>query len=104
MDVKYVTLHQIRVNANTPASPVPEGIHQDGYEYIGIMCVKRHNVEGGQTIIYDSNMNIMCSKILQEGDMVILNDRHVYHNVTDLKAIDDKTSSYRDVIVITTIF
>lgn len=104
MDVRYVTVHQMRVDAKNTISPVPEGIHQDGYEYIGILCVKRQNVEGGQTIIYDSSMNIIYSKLLEEGNMVVLNDQHVYHNVTNIKAVDSSMPSYRDVIVITTVF
>ena len=52
--INYVTVHQIRVYTSEDISPVSEGIHQDGYSYIGILCVNRVNVAGGETCLYDN--------------------------------------------------
>ena len=104
--INYVTVHQIRVHANNEdTSPVPEGIHQDGYSYVGILCVNRVNVEGGETCLYDTiACNKFYTKTLDVGDMIMFNDRKVLHDVSNIKPIDKTKPAYRDVLVITTVF
>ena len=45
-----VRIHQIRIVASTdqPGQPAPEGIHQDGTDFLTLHLVRRHNVVGGQ--------------------------------------------------------
>ena len=99
----YLYVHQIRVEINDQIiNPVPEGIHQDGYEYICITCVNKQNIDGPQNQVLDLNKNIVYTKIMIPGESLILNDRKFFHNVTPLKKIlEDK--SFRDIFVITTI-
>ena len=99
----YLYVHQIRVEINEQViNPVPEGIHQDGYEYICISCVNKNNVDGPENEILDLNKNIVYKKVMMPGESLILNDRKFFHNVTPLKKIiEDK--SFRDIFVLTTI-
>ena len=103
--INYVTVHQIRVYTSEDVSPVPEGIHQDGYSYVGILCVNRVNVEGGETCLYDTiACNKLYTKTLDVGEMIMFNDRKVLHDVSNIKPIDKTKPAYRDVLVITTVF
>lgn len=103
--INYVTVHQIRVHTSEDISPVPEGIHQDGYSYVGILCVNRVNVEGGETCLYDTiACNKLYTKTLDVGEMIMLNDRKLLHDVSNIKPIDKTKPAYRDVLVITTVF
>ena len=43
----YIFVHQIRVYASddTSVTPVPEGIHKDGYNIVGLSVVDRVNIQ-----------------------------------------------------------
>src|SRR5260370_14117947 len=63
-----VRIHQIRIVASTdqPGEPAPEGIHQDGTDYLTFHLVRRHNVVGGQSTIYDLDRKPIQEYTLQE--------------------------------------
>lgn len=99
----YLYVHQIRVEVkDEDVNAVPEGIHQDGYDYICISCVNKNNIEGPENEVLDLNYNIVYKNIMESGDSIILNDRKYYHNVTKLKKIS-KGVGFRDIFVFTTI-
>ena len=100
--LKHVYIHQIRVcvdNTNK-VTPVPEGIHQDGYDYICIFCVNRQNITGGETVLYNLDKVSVSQQILNDGEYVFLHDRNMYHYVSEIQTND---SGYRDIFVITTV-
>jgi len=100
----YIQIHKIRVYANKNLTNlIPEGIHQDGFNMIAICCISRKNIKGGINRIYDINKNIIYSKQLEEGEMIIINDIKNYHDVTNIELIDKEKIGYRDIIVLTTI-
>lgn len=102
---RYCTVHQIRVAVdNDSITPAPEGIHQDGYSYVGILCVNRENIMGGVTKIYTLDNNEIYSTILKPGEMIILNDREVKHYVSNIVRMKNDKVSFRDVLVLTTVF
>ena len=82
---------------------VPEGIHQDGFNVIAIICIHRENIIGGVSNIYNNSKNIIYSKQMEEGEMIILNDRKMYHDVSNILLDDKYKEGYRDVFVFTTI-
>lgn len=101
---KYIQVHQIRVYAeNNISNLLPEGIHQDGFNIVGIICVTRENVIGGLNNVYDANKKFLYSKQLEEGEMMILNDSKVFHDVTNIEANKTFKIGYRDIFVFTTI-
>jgi len=101
----YIFVHQIRVYASEESSvnPVPEGIHKDGYNIIGLSVVDRVNIQGGISNVYDSDKNIVLTKQLQRGEMLIINDAKMYHDVTPIKLDKMDKEGYRDIFVFTTI-
>ena len=102
---KYIQVHQIRVYANNLSTNlVPEGIHQDGFNFIAITCINRKNIIGGLNNVYDSIKTIKCySTSLNEGEILILNDRKMFHDVTNIELNNLNEVGYRDIFVFTTI-
>lgn len=99
----HLYVHQIRVEVgDEEVNAVPEGIHQDGYDYICISCVNKNNIEGPENEVLDLNYNVIYKSIMEPGDNIILNDRKYYHNVTKLKKTSEGLG-FRDIFVFTTI-
>ena len=96
--------HQFRIvaNADEAGNPTPEGIHRDGADFILIMVLKRENITGGVNHIYDNNKRLVFGSVLTEkGDAVILDDRMVWHGVSEVFPVDEDKPAYRDVLVLT---
>jgi len=104
MDLNFIQIHQIRVYADidNTITPVPEGIHQDGFNYVGIYIINRENIKGAVNTIYNEGVEIY-SKELEVGCSVILNDRKLYHHVTNIELVDIKKIGYRDIFVFTSL-
>ena len=101
---EYVQVHQIRVyGKDSDTNLIPEGIHQDGFNIIGICCITRNNVIGAVNNIYDGDKNLIYSKQLEEGEIVIINDNKLFHEVTNMKLEDVEKEGYRDIFVFTTL-
>ena len=101
---EYINIHQIRVTANIELTNlIPEGIHQDGYNLVAIVCISRENIEGGENKLYDIDKNLIDKRFLEEGDMLIINDNKLFHEITDIKIKDKNYEGYRDIFVFTTI-
>ena len=101
---KYIQIHQIRVYADEkPINLIPEGIHQDGFNIVGLYCVKRENIKGGVSNIYDNKKNKIYKRELSQGEMIILNDARLFHDVTNIELVDKEQIGYRDIFVLTTI-
>jgi selenocysteine lyase/cysteine desulfurase len=104
-DVDYIFVHQIRVDAdNESIDLVPEGIHKDGYNVIGMVCINRCNIVGAESIIFNESKEIVYNKVLDEGEMLIINDNNFYHSVSEINKKDQTLKdSFRDIFVFTTI-
>lgn len=103
-EIEYIQVHQIRVNAYSDLTNlVPEGIHQDGFNMVAILVINRENIKGGINNIYDNSKKLIYNKMLNDGDMIILNDNNLYHDVTNICIEDKDNVGYRDVFIFTTI-
>ncbi|OCH78256.1 hypothetical protein A6E14_05400 [Vibrio genomosp. F10] len=104
-DSSVVEVHQIRVTCDSDAtsSPAPEGIHQDGYRFVGIFCVQRKNITGGFTKIYMSpvEQHAHLNTILEENQFVILNDSRFFHYISETLSSEAGKKGVRDVFVFT---
>lgn len=99
-----IQAHQFRIKANNDEAgkPTPEGIHRDGADFILIMLLQRDNITGGVSHIYDEDKKLQFGAVLEElGDAVLLDDRKVWHGVSEVYALDEKKSGLRDVLVLT---
>jgi hypothetical protein len=100
-----IDVHQIRVTCdeNNIGSPAPEGIHQDGFNYVGICCLKRQDIDGGNTRIFTdvSGKNLHIDTVLEEDQFIIFNDQRYYHYVSETLSKHKGKEGVRDVFVFT---
>jgi hypothetical protein len=108
----FVYVHQIRVECNdNEINALPEGIHKDGFEFIGIYCVSRKNIKGGITQLYDNDLYEIFNDIIEEDTGLIINDSKYSHSLTPISPMEsnkesnetNSCNSYRDIFIITTV-
>ena len=106
LDTENVEVHQMRVtvpHSSMVAELSPEGPHQDGYDAVGIFSIARHNVCGGELLVFDDkDEHPVWSMLMKPGEVVVFNDREVWHDgnciARDVEGIDE---NYMDVFVFT---
>ncbi len=82
--------HQVSIvtSFNQPADNAPEGIHQDGADYIvSALVIERRNVQGGTSIIYGPDkQTIYLTVTLQPGQGIFQADQgsDLWHDVTPI--------------------
>tara|TARA_Y100000591_G_C21850228_1_gene711188 strand:+ start:1681 stop:3561 length:1881 start_codon:yes stop_codon:yes gene_type:complete len=102
--IKFIQIHQMRVYAdNNSVNIIPEGRHKDGFNIIGMTCIERKNINGAVSSVYDDDENLIIRKQLDIGEMLILNDNKMYHDVSNIILDDENEIGYRDIFVFTTI-
>mgnify|MGYP003402740609 FL=1 len=102
-DFNEIGIHQIRITASPQhqGNPAPEGIHRDGVDLVGIFCVNRSNIAGGETHLYKTkDTSPIFTKILNPGELLVFNDRQFFHFTTPLQPTS-AAIGYRDVFVFT---
>ncbi|HSV80054.1 MAG TPA: 2OG-Fe dioxygenase family protein [Ramlibacter sp.] len=98
-----VYLHQIRIAASAEQSgkPAPEGLHQDGHHYVAQVLVARENVAGAESRVLDlGGRLIACTTLTDALDTLLVNDRSVFHEVTELHCLAADRLAYRDMLLI----
>ncbi|MFM2344800.1 MAG: hypothetical protein RLZZ210_1412 [Pseudomonadota bacterium] len=89
-------------NATQTGSNSPEGIHQDGIEFIvSALCIERNNIEGGKSIVYGADKITPLFEIeLQAGQGIFQPDAgsELWHSVTPIRVKDKNTSGFRATI------
>jgi hypothetical protein len=96
-----VRIHQIRIVASTkvPGQPAPEGIHQDGTDYLTLHLVRRQNIVGGETTIYDLERKPIERYTMREPlDSLILEDPRIMHGVTPVLPANGQGLGIRDLL------
>jgi hypothetical protein len=96
-----VRIHEIRImaSAEEPGLPAPEGIHQDGTDFLTLHLVRRHNIVGGVSTIYDLGRNPIRRFTMRETlDSLILEDPRIMHGVTPVHSADGQTVGIRDLL------
>lgn len=102
-----IEVHQMRIIAKSQdeiAESTPEGIHQDGFDRIGVFTVARHNVEGGELFVWndvaDAKPVYACTPAA--GDYCVLNDKRVWHSASAVQTADENdVVGYWDLFVLT---
>ena len=102
--IQEIGIHQMRIMCSEyiKGEPAPEGRHQDGFDVIGIFCARRVKVEGGISELFlgKEDEEPILEKMLEENELLVVNDREVFHNATKLSPVDMELG-YRDVFVFT---
>lgn len=101
-EVWQINVHQNRSRATTekPGELTPEGVHQDGHEFVLIAILRRHNVVGGESRLWRGldAPEPFWRDTLQPGQALLLDDRAIAHDVTDILPADG-TEGYRDILI-----
>jgi len=96
-----MNLHQNRSRAteDTSAPLTPEGVHHDGHEYVMIGVLNRVNVGGGLTRLWLPEADEpFWTGTLEPGQAVLLDDRAIAHDVTDVTAVAGEPG-HRDIFI-----
>ncbi len=100
----HVEAHQFRIEARPGAAgqPTPEGMHQDGVDWVLVLMVGRRNIAEGTTTIHGLHRGQLGSFTLADPmDAALLDDHRVFHGVTAVQPLDLALPAYRDVLVLT---
>ena len=80
-------------------------IHQDGTDFLTLHLVRRENISGGVSTIYDLEKKPIESYTLSEPmDSFILEDPRIMHGVTAVHCADASSEGVRDLLGIDFIY
>ncbi|HTZ44485.1 MAG TPA: 2OG-Fe dioxygenase family protein [Jatrophihabitans sp.] len=97
-----INVHQNRSSASdeTNAPLTPEGVHHDGHEFVMIAVLRKQNVAGAQTRLWvDGADEPFWSGTLEPGQAVLLDDKAIAHDVTDVESADGGPA-HRDILIV----
>ncbi len=100
----HVEAHQFRIEARSGlvGKPTPEGLHQDGVDWVLVLMVGRYNIAAGATSIHGLDRRPLGSFTLEcPLDCALIDDHRVFHGVTPVEAVDAGLPACRDVLVVT---
>ncbi|WP_274584704.1 2OG-Fe dioxygenase family protein [Neisseria leonii] len=100
-----IEVHQMRIIAKPTgeaAPATPEGIHRDGFDYVGVFTVARRNTQGGELFVWHrpDDAQPLAACLPEAGEYCVLNDRAVWHSASPVGAADSG-SAYWDLFVLT---
>jgi hypothetical protein len=97
-----INVHQYRVHTRPGLAgvTVPEGAHQDGHDFVGIAVVTRRGIVGAEMTLLPlgGEGEPFYRGTMQEGEVALLNDRQMFHYVTEIVATAE--AGYRDIFVV----
>lgn len=100
----YIEVHQMRIIAreNSDAVSTPEGIHQDGFDVIGVFTINRQNVKGGNLLLWQNKHDAQPLAELSPvvGDFCVLNDKCLWHSATNVVPVQ-QGEAFWDLFVMT---
>ncbi len=100
----HVEVHQFRIEARPgqAGQPTPEGMHQDGVDWVLVLMVGRVNIAEGTTSIHGMDRKLLSSFTLRDPlDSALVDDHRVFHGVTPVQPLDPRQKAHRDVLVVT---
>lgn len=101
--IDIISVHQIRTATNF-GKTVPEGRHRDGYDYIAVYVVARHNIVDNCALTKvwcNETNNIIFENYLDEGNLISFDDNLVTHYTSDIISENENNECYRDVLILT---
>ena len=97
----YVEAHQFRIDtAEGIGRPTPEGAHRDGVDYVAVILVKRNDVSGGETRVFDAHGSAgVRFTMVEPWTALLLDDAQVVHETTPIQKAGPH--GVRDTLVLT---
>jgi hypothetical protein len=101
VDKWFIEAHQFRIDtAGGIGRPTPEGAHRDGVDFVALMLIRRENVRGGETRVFDANGPTGVRFTMQEPwSLLLMDDARVIHETTPIQP--DSAEGVRDTLVLT---
>ena len=100
---KNIGVHQMRYRSYDTIPAAPEGPHQDGFDWVGMTMVKKENLseECGGVHLFAHLGEPAFEYCDMTNKFVVVNDRELYHDGTNLSPIDSNKELIWDVMVLT---
>jgi hypothetical protein len=97
----FIEAHQFRIDtAGGIGRPTPEGAHRDGVDFVAVILVRRSNVRGGETHVFDAHGPSGVRFTMQEPwSLLLMDDARVIHETTPIQP--DGADAVRDTLVLT---
>ncbi len=102
-DETPIEVHQMRIlgKRGMATEAAPEGVHQDGFDYLAVFVIDRQNISGGEICVHPNQDQAPIFKhAFDNGEFVVLNDKRFWHSAAALQAVNDELA-YMDVFVLT---
>ena len=100
-----IEVHQMRIITSGEVARTQvsrEGIHQDGYDFIAIVGIDRYNISGGNALVYKTHGGKQIFDCpLQPKEMLMINDRQLWHNAGTIAKLDQDKQGYMDAFILT---
>ncbi len=99
-----IEVHQLRILAkeNKETAVAPEGVHQDGFDRIGIFVIQREHLKAGGNLRIHLNKNDapFINHTFDKGEFVVLNDKRFWHSAATILPEEGHEGSM-DIFVLT---
>jgi hypothetical protein len=97
----FIEAHQFRIDTTGGIGrPTPEGAHRDGVDFVALLLVRRRNVRGGETRVFDANGPSGVRFTMEEPwSLLLMDDARVIHETTPIQP--DGAGGVRDTLVLT---
>lgn len=100
-DAYAIGVHMIRINADTDqwGFPAPEGVHQDGFDYVMTAVINLHNVSGAVSSVIRDN-EVVFQGAVSPNEYIMFDDRTHFHYVSPVTpSLPGK--AFRDALILT---
>jgi hypothetical protein len=98
-----IGIHMIRIiaKANEPGLPAPEGVHRDGHDFVAQHLIKRQNIVGGVSVLFDNDEKPLDGFNLTDPlDTAIIDDNRIKHFATPIRPWNEAYEGIRDMLLI----
>lgn len=98
-------VHQFRVKASEgKTSPTTSGIHKDGFDWIFMHFINKHNTRPVISEIFNAPNErgvIFNKEMCQFLETLVVNDSKCWHRASSVEPLDNQGSGWRDLLLIT---
>lgn len=97
----YIEAHQFRIDtADGIGRPTPEGAHRDGVDFVAVVLVRRGQVLGGETRVFEAEgIHGVRFTMSESWSALLLDDARVIHETTPVRNAGEQ--GMRDTLVLT---
>lgn len=101
VDRWFVEAHQFRIDtAQGIGHPTPEGAHRDGVDLVAVFLVRRQDIRGGETRVFEAQGSYgQRFTLTQPWSLLLLDDSRVIHESTPIQPAAEP--GHRDSLVVT---